>query len=83
MTIPMCWKCSSSEMKQFIMSGVTVFHMVGCQECDAKSYEEARTMCPLINSDLIDLDKIMEEEGMADIEVDEIKVNGEVRYESK
>jgi hypothetical protein len=25
--------------------------MVGCDECDAKSYEEARVKCPLINSD--------------------------------
>jgi hypothetical protein len=49
--IPMCWKCSDVELKKFIMCGATVFHMVGCKSCDAKSYEEARIMCPLISED--------------------------------
>lgn len=51
MTIPFCHKCADAELKPFIMAGVTVFHMVGCKSCDAKSYDEARVMCPLINED--------------------------------
>jgi DnaJ-class molecular chaperone len=51
MIAPPCHKCVSVVLKPFIMSGHMVYHMVGCNECRATSYEEARTMCPLIKED--------------------------------
>jgi hypothetical protein len=69
MTVPLCHKCASAELKPFIMCGVTVYHMTGCEACEATSYEEARTMCPLINHDLIDV--VLEKNYLNDVDYHE------------
>ena len=52
-TMPMCWKCCYQVItEQADDFGYTFFTLIGCEaNDDITSYNDARTMCPLIGKD--------------------------------
>lgn len=52
-TVPLCYKCVSAIIEQH--GGNDWSKVVGCKECDEiKSYDDARTKCPLLPSEVSD-----------------------------